>query len=122
MDSSQGFIRRASIAALTVIALIPVGGCSSNDDDSTEAPSETSGPSSTPADISADEEFEELERTYDARLGVYAVDTGTEQEIEFRADERFGHASTFKALLCGVVLQRYSVSDLDQVIPTPATT
>jgi beta-lactamase class A len=108
--------RRASLAALTVIALIPIGGCSSNDDDSTEAPSETSAPSSTPADISADEEFDELERTYDARLGVYALDTGTEQEIEFRADERFGHASTFKALLCGVVLQQYSIDDLDRVI------
>ena len=62
------------------------------------------------------------ETAYDARLGVHAVDTGTDQELVYRADERFGHASTFKALLCGVVLQRYSVSDLDQVIPTPATT
>ena len=106
MDLPQGFTRRASLAALTVVALIPIGGCSSNDG-STEAPSETSAPASTPADISADEELEELENTYDVRLGVYAVDTGTEQEIEYRADERFGHASTFKALLCGVVLQQY---------------
>lgn len=123
MDLSHGCARRASLAALTVVALIPIGGCSSNDDDSAEAPSETSAPSSTPADtsahpvvISADEEFEELENTYDVRLGVYAVDTGTEREIEYRADERFGHASTFKALLCGVVLQQYSIDDLDEVI------
>ena len=126
MDLSQEFTRRASLAALTVVALIPIGGCSSNDDDSTEAPSatctswprcsETSAPSGTPADISADEEFEELESAYDVRLGVYAVDTGTEHEIEYRADERFGHASTFKALLCGVVLQQYSIDDLDRVI------
>jgi beta-lactamase class A len=108
-------VRRASLAALTVVALIPIAGCSSNDDDSTEAPSETSASSSTPADISADE-FEELESTYDVRLGVYAVDTGTEQEIEYRADERFGHASTFKALLCGIVLQQNSIDDLGHVI------
>jgi beta-lactamase class A len=108
-------VRRASLAALTVVALIPIGGCSSNDDDSTEAPSETSASSSTPADISADK-FEELESTYDVRLGVYAVDTGTEQEIEYRADERFGHASTFKALLCGIVLQQNSIDDLGHVI------
>lgn len=123
MYLSQGFSRRASLAALTVVALVPIGGCSSNDDDSAEAPSETSAPSSVPADtsaepavISADEEFEDLEDTYDVRLGVYAVDTGTEREIEYRADERFGHASTFKALLCGVVLQRHSVDDLDRVV------
>jgi beta-lactamase class A len=108
-------VRRASLAALIVVALAPIGGCSSNDDDTTKAPSETSAPSSTRAAISADE-FEELESTYDVRLGVYAVDTGTEQEIEYRADERFGHASTFKALLCGIVLQQNSVDDLDQVI------
>jgi beta-lactamase class A len=115
MDVSQRFTRRASLAAFTVVALIAIGGCSSYDD-STEAPSETSAPSSTPAEISADEEFEELESAYDARLGVYAVDTETEHEIAYRADERFGHASTFKALLCGVVLQQYSIDDLDQVI------
>ncbi len=115
MDLPQGFSRRASLAALTVVALIPIGGCSSNDG-STEAPSETSAPASTPADISADEELEELEKTYDVRLGVYAVDTGTEREIEYRVDERFGHASTFKALLCGVVLQQYVIDDLDQII------
>lgn len=112
MNVSQGFARRASLGALTVVALVPIGSCSSNDD-STEASSETT---STLADISADEEFEGLERGYDVRLGVYAVDTGTEQEIEYRADERFGHASTFKALLCGVVLQQHSIDELDQVV------
>jgi len=128
-DVSRRFTRRASLAVLTVVPLIPIGGCSSNDADSSAAPSESSAPSetstpsktsatsvtsttatttppartdggtstSTPADISADDEFEELERRYDARLGVYAVETGMEQEIEYRADERFGHASTFKA-------------------------
>ena len=108
-------VRRGSLAALTVVALISFGGCSSNDDGSTGAPSETSAPSITAADDSA-VEFEELESAYDVRLGVYAVDTGTEQEIEYRADERFGHASTFKALLCGIVLQQNSIDDLDRVI------
>jgi beta-lactamase class A len=112
MSVSRRSTRRASLA-LTVVALSSIGGCSSNDDDSTEAPSGTTGP---PAGISADAEFEELESAYDVRLGVYAVETGTEREIEYRADERFGHASTFKALLCGVVLQQNSIDDLDRVI------
>ena len=75
MDLAQGLTRRASLAALAVVALVALGGCASNDDEATR-PSETSVPSTTPADISADQEFEELEDTYDAQLGVYAVDTG----------------------------------------------
>jgi hypothetical protein len=59
MSVSRRSTRRASLAALTVVALSSIGGCSSNDDDSTEAPSGTTGP---PAGISADAEFEELER------------------------------------------------------------
>jgi beta-lactamase class A len=128
MDVSQRFIRRASLAVLTVVALVPIGGCSSSDDssdarsDAATTPTTTSPArseetsTSTPADISADGEFEELERAYDVRLGVYAVATGTEQEIEYRADERFPHASTFKALLCGVVLQQSSIEDLNKVV------
>ena len=115
MVVSRRLARRASLVALTGVALVALG-CVSNDDDATEAPSETSAPPTTPADVSADEEFAELERTYDARLGVYAVDTGTEQAIDYRADERFGHASTFKALLCGAVLQQRSIVELDQVV------
>lgn len=114
MDSSRKSTRRALLAATAVVALVAGGSCSSTDDD--DATTDTGVPSSAPPAVSADEEFEALESRYDARLGVYAVDSGTELELGYRADERFGHASTFKALLCGVVLQRYSIDDLDQVI------
>ena len=128
VDVIERFTRRASLAVLPVMALMSIGGCSADDDDSSQARAETSttatttpprsdeASSATPTEISADDEFEELERAYDVRLGVYAVATGTEQEIGYRADERFGHASTFKALLCGVVLQQNSIDDLDRVI------
>lgn len=65
--------------------------------------------------------FSKLERQYSARLGVYALDTGTNRSIAHRADERFAFASTFKALACGVLLAqnknldkliRYAESDL----------
>ncbi|GLX99894.1 class A beta-lactamase [Actinoplanes sp. NBRC 101535] len=57
-----------------------------------------------------------VEERYGARLGVYAVDTGTGRVVTHRADERFAHASTFKALQAGVVLRIASDADLDRVV------
>ena len=107
------------LPALAVVALGLIGACSSNDDDADEVGGSsptTTTTTTSPSDVAAAEELAELERTYDARLGVYALDTGTGREVEHRADERFGHASTFKALLCGVVLQQNTIDDLDRTI------
>lgn len=49
-------------------------------------------------------ELENLELRVGGTIGVYAVDTGSGRELEWRADERFAMASTFKALLAAVVL------------------
>lgn len=62
------------------------------------------------------EELAKLEETFDARLGVYAMDTGTNQTIDYRADERFAFASTSKALATGVLLQQKSMEELNQKI------
>jgi beta-lactamase class A len=51
-------------------------------------------------------DFSGLEAQFDARLGVYAVDTGTGRVVEQRADERFAFCSTFKALASGALLAR----------------
>lgn len=50
--------------------------------------------------------FEELEREFDARVGVFAIQTGTGTTVAFRADERFAFCSTFKALAAAAVLTR----------------
>lgn len=55
-----------------------------------------------------------LEREYGARLGVWAIDTGTGDIVAWRSEERFAFASTFKPLLCGVMLQRISDERLDR--------
>jgi beta-lactamase class A len=57
-----------------------------------------------------------LEREFDARLGVYALDTGTGRTVAYQADERFAYASTFKALAVGAVLQRRGLEGLDKVV------
>ncbi|MBK3496997.1 class A beta-lactamase [Viridibacillus sp. YIM B01967] len=62
------------------------------------------------------EKFEQLEKEYDARLGVYAIDTGTKKTVEFREDERFAYTSTFKALAAGAVLQQNSIEELNKIV------
>ncbi|MEV4543341.1 class A beta-lactamase [Micromonospora echinaurantiaca] len=58
----------------------------------------------------------ELERRYDARLGVYALATGTGTTIAHRADERFAFCSTFKGLAAAAVLHGNPLSHLDTVV------
>lgn len=60
--------------------------------------------------------FRELEEEYDARLGVYALDTGTNQTVSHRDDERFAYASTSKVLSVGAMLQQNEIEELDQTI------
>ncbi|OLZ53887.1 class A beta-lactamase [Amycolatopsis keratiniphila] len=55
----------------------------------------------------------ELEKKYDARLGVYALDTGDGGTVEHRADERFAFCSTFKGVAAAAVLQRNPLSHLE---------
>lgn len=61
-------------------------------------------------------EFSQLEKKFDARLGVYAIDTGTHQTIAYRPNERFAFASIYKALAAGVLLQQNSTNKLNEVI------
>jgi beta-lactamase class A len=48
----------------------------------------------------------ELEQTSGARLGLWALDTGTNKIIEYRSSERFPMCSTFKVVLVGAVLEK----------------
>ncbi|MFI9509169.1 class A beta-lactamase [Nocardia sp. NPDC052566] len=57
--------------------------------------------------------FAELERRFDARLGVFAVATGSGAMLAYRADERFAFCSTFKALAAAAVLARNPISHLE---------
>jgi beta-lactamase class A len=57
--------------------------------------------------------FADLERRHGARLGVYAVATGTGATVTHRADERFAFCSTFKAVAAAAVLHRHPLTHLD---------
>ncbi|MEV6633573.1 class A beta-lactamase [Actinoplanes sp. NPDC051470] len=60
--------------------------------------------------------FAGLEADHDARLGVYAVDTGTGRTVTYQADQRFAYASTFKALAAAAVLDNTTDADLDRIV------
>ncbi len=81
----------------------------------------SSPPATTSAAPDVSGEFAALEARFDARLGVFAVDTGSGATIEHRADERFAYASTIKALAAGALLAQTSPADLQRSVPiTPA--
>jgi beta-lactamase class A len=98
--------RRTLLAAA---ALLPLAGCA--------AEKVTSSSAAPTAQV--DERHDrliELERKFDARLGVYARATGTGVTVAHRADERFAFCSTFKGLAAAAVLQRNPLSHLDTVV------
>ncbi|MGW2509808.1 class A beta-lactamase [Streptomyces scopuliridis] len=113
--------RRAVLGALAALALVPLVACGQGDSPASASPSAVAAPNGattkpTPAAQPFAGELKELERTFDARLGVYAVDTGTGREVAYNDGERFPYASTFKAPAAGAVLRKYSLGGMDRVI------
>lgn len=110
---------RSAGAALATLVLVPLAGCA--------GPAEPA-PGGSTAQATGSEvaqgtdkaaytrEFKELERKFDARLGVYAIDTGTGREVTYHDDERFIYASTFKALAAGAVLRKHSDRGMERVV------
>lgn len=71
---------------------------------STATPTATATAGRSP--VRADEAFARLEARFHAKLGVYALDTGTGRAVSFQAGTRFAYCSTFKALAAGILLSR----------------
>lgn len=102
-------------AVLRAALLLPLAGCAAAP--AAPPPSEPTPepPPATPAPAATDR-LAELERRFDARLGLYAVDTGSGRELAHRADERFAMCSVFKALAAAAVLHHHPPEDLDRRI------
>ncbi|WP_439659694.1 class A beta-lactamase [Lentzea sp. HUAS TT2] len=99
---------------LKTLALLPLAGCAAPQvtDPIGSAPPTSTTTSAAP--VRHDALFE-LEKKFDARLGVYAMsDNGS--TIEHRADERFAFCSTFKGLATAAVLHRNPMAHLDTVV------
>ncbi|GAB3207407.1 class A beta-lactamase [Marinactinospora thermotolerans] len=109
---------RGGVAALAALALAPLAGCSTADEPVSPAAAESpiaAGSASDRSDAHAGD-FERLEGEFDARLGVYAIDTGSGETVTHRADERFAYASTIKALQVGAVLQQNTLEEMEEVV------
>ncbi|WP_083865338.1 class A beta-lactamase [Neobacillus bataviensis] len=96
-----------------VVAIVPLAGWSMTTHNPSDKPEKAVKKTPAPQ---IHREFAELENKYDARLGVYAIDTGTNRKVSYRPQERFAYASTYKALAAGALLQHYSIDQLDELV------
>ncbi|NEB40003.1 class A beta-lactamase [Streptomyces sp. SID14515] len=108
-------VRPGVAGVLAALSLVPMVACGQ---DPAALPPSSAKPVATPTTARTAEpytgDFKELERKFDARLGVYAIDTGTGREVAHNDRGRFAYNSTFKALQAAVVLRTYSVAGLDR--------
>jgi beta-lactamase class A len=97
------------VVPVLFLTCVMLGGCADDNNQSAQ-------PQQKNHETEMTDDFAKLEDKYDARLGVFALDTGTNQSVTYRSDERFAYASTHKALAVGVMLQQMSIADLNQRI------
>ncbi|WP_432115666.1 class A beta-lactamase [Streptomyces sp. S1] len=108
-------VRRVLAGFAAALVLVPLTACAEQKAQaSPPSPAVSSGPDA--AGTSHRREFRALESAFDARLGVYAIDTGTGREIAYRDRERFPYASTFKALAAGAVLRMEKLGGMERVV------
>lgn len=112
----------AALATAALVAVV-VSGCSTSPSGAagTASPSSSASatPSATPAvDVSADvaDDLAALEAEFDARVGISVVDTETGATASHRADERFGYASSIKALAAAQLLHDVPAEQRDEVV------
>lgn len=115
--------RQAALTALATLALAPLVACGQNDSAASPSASPSTSVSGSGAAKSPSAEaaasarqFKKLEREFDARLGVYAIDTGTGEEVAYNDGQRFAYNSTFKALAAGAMLRKFTPKEMDRVV------
>lgn len=109
--------RGAAWAAAGLLALAALPACGQETVSGAGSPAGTARSASpTAATKRTASEFRALEREFDARLGVFALDTGTGRSVGHQADDRFAYASTFKALAAGAVLRKFGTDGIDKVV------
>ncbi|MEV6340239.1 class A beta-lactamase [Nocardia vinacea] len=97
----RGSARMGFVLVMTVL----LGACGTDSKD----------PDPAPASVG---QLAGIEQQHQARLGVFAVDTGSGRTVGFRQDERFAMMSTFKTLACAALLHEHPLATgyFDQII------
>ncbi|NKX15347.1 class A beta-lactamase BlaIII [Bacillus cereus] len=103
------------IVSVVLLSCVTLIGCS-NSNTPSESPKQTKQTNPIKQENTGDNSFAKLEKEYDAKLGIYALDTGTNQTVSYRSDDRFAFASTSKSLAVGALLRQNSIEALDERI------
>lgn len=112
--------RIAGAAALSLIALTacsPAEGAATSDsaaDSASAGSTSQASPTAAIAQAEVDSAIADIEKKYDARVGVHAMDTSDGSTIEHRSKERFGFASTIKSFAVAELLARTTPAELDE--------
>ena len=112
-------VRRSAVSRRVLLAgalTLPLAACGKHEVRRTVAAKPAPSPSTHIDAAAARAQFAALERRYTARLGVYAVATGTGLAVAYRSGERFAFCSTFKAFAAAAVLHQHPLSHLDTVV------
>ncbi|HDR7737840.1 MULTISPECIES: class A beta-lactamase BlaIII [Bacillus cereus group] len=103
------------IVSVVLLSCVTLIGCS-NSNTPSESPKQTKQTNPIKQENTGDNSFAKLEKEYDAKLGIYALDTGTNQTVSYQSDDRFAFASTSKSLAVGALLRQNSIEALDERI------
>ncbi|MEN8643112.1 class A beta-lactamase BlaIII [Bacillus cereus group sp. BceL062] len=103
------------IVPVVLLSCVSLIGCS-NSNTQSESPKQTNQANQIKQENTGNQSFAKLEKEYDAKLGIYALDTGTNQTVAYHSDDRFAFASTSKSLAVGALLRKNSLEALDQRI------
>ncbi|SDM44564.1 class A beta-lactamase [Sediminibacillus halophilus] len=102
-----------ALLCVAMLCIAMLAACSNAENKTDASPNEKKKSEKT---IDLDEEFSQIEEAFDARLGVYAIDTGTNQSVKYNPDERFAYSSTFKLLASAFLLKQNDLKDLEKVV------
>ncbi len=106
----------------TIAAALALTGCTSGGAPTASGPATPTTTSvrtasTTPVDQDrVDRALAALEQRYDATVGVVATDTGTGATVSYRADRRFGYASTVKVLAAAAFLRAVPAAERSAVV------
>ncbi|WLP65062.1 class A beta-lactamase BlaIII [Bacillus thuringiensis] len=115
LNKFYNILHYKKIVPVVLLSCVSLIGCS-NSNAQSEPPKQTNQANQIKQENTGNQSFAKLEKEYDAKLGIYALDTGTNQTVAYHSDDRFAFASTSKSLAVGALLRKNSLEALDQRI------
>ena len=110
--------RTLQLLASSTLTALAVSGCAPGETQSSDVSDSHTEASTESANVSdrqrLEEQLKDLEDRYDARVGVSAFDTESDESVDYRADERFGFASSLKVFAVAELLDRTSPKEIEK--------